>query len=132
MKKADKRAAVFLVSGGPSTAAVYFLRNKAAAISKILPECVFYSRTGLLCPACGNTRSVLALLRFDIISSVGYNPAPLIIVTLTAALLIENIAALFDIKLKLIPRGDYFPVLCAGIFLLYCILRNIFPFLTLC
>lgn len=132
MKNADKRAAVLAVSGGIIAAGIFLLRNKADAVSEKFPECAFYSRTGLLCPACGNTRSVLALLRFDVITSVGYNPAPLYIVTLALALFTENIAASFNHRIRLVPRGELFPVICSAVFILYYILRNIFPVLTLC
>lgn len=36
--------------------------------------CIFRKFTGLLCPGCGNTRAVLALLRFDFIKALKFNP----------------------------------------------------------
>ena len=132
MNNAGKRTAVFAVSGGIITAGIIFLRNKADTISEKFPECAFYSRTGLLCPACGNTRSVLALMELDYGAAVGYNPAPPFLLVLAGAVFAENAAGLFGYRLRLIPRGEFFPVVCAAVFLLYYALRNIFPFMTLC
>ena len=39
-----------------------------------LPECSFYSMTGIVCPGCGGTRSVRFLLKGDIIRSFLYHP----------------------------------------------------------
>lgn len=39
-----------------------------------LPQCRFHQLTGFLCPACGNTRAVLALLQGHPLRSIGYNP----------------------------------------------------------
>lgn len=42
--------------------------------SKHMPPCLFHSLTGLSCPGCGCTRSVLALMRGDILESLRMNP----------------------------------------------------------
>ncbi|MBQ3225859.1 MAG: DUF2752 domain-containing protein [Clostridia bacterium] len=38
-----------------------------------LPECLFF-RMGILCPACGGTRVVESLSRFDFCAAFSYNP----------------------------------------------------------
>ena len=36
--------------------------------------CVFHRLTGYLCPGCGNSRAVMALLRLALGEALGYNP----------------------------------------------------------
>ena len=36
--------------------------------------CIFYTVTGLQCPACGVSRMLLALLRLDVVAAFWYNP----------------------------------------------------------
>ena len=38
------------------------------------PPCIFRTVTGFYCPGCGGTRSLLALLRGDVIHSLWYHP----------------------------------------------------------
>jgi hypothetical protein len=50
------------------------------ALAKLFPlgECALVDVCGLYCPACGGTRALASLLRFDVISSIKYNPKVLI------------------------------------------------------
>ncbi len=43
-------------------------------VLNILPDCAFYSMTGIVCPGCGGTRSVKFLLRGDIVRCFLYHP----------------------------------------------------------
>ncbi len=52
-----------------------------------IPDCVFY-RYGILCPSCGGTRCVQALLRGDVAAALSLNAY----VVLTAVLLIVMLA----------------------------------------
>ena len=45
----------------------------ALALQGIGIPCLFRKITGLLCPGCGNSRAVLALLRLDVAGALGYN-----------------------------------------------------------
>ena len=40
----------------------------------LLPECPFRWLTGLPCPTCGTTRALLALLRFEPLEALTFNP----------------------------------------------------------
>ncbi len=92
----------------------------------LLPKfCVFYITTGYQCFACGNTRSVLSILRGDIISAIKFNPAIPIILALLIMLYIELFAlAFFDKKIKVVPRNTVFWIIFAVVLFLYYILRN--------
>ena len=127
--RTSKVTLLFFISAGLS---VLFCGDEIRRMTDDFPVCVFYAHTGKLCPACGNTRSVLALMELDYGAAVGYNPAPPFLLVLAGAVFAENAAGLFGYRLRLIPRGEFFPVVCAAVFLLYYVLRNIFPFMTLC
>ena len=49
--------------------AYYFL----IIYTKFHIPCIFKLTAGLLCPACGITRMILAMLKFDFITAYGYN-----------------------------------------------------------
>ena len=52
--------------------------------------CVLYDTTGVPCPWCGLTRSVIALADWDLAGSLRFNPAGLVIVVLVLAALVRR------------------------------------------
>ena len=99
-------------------------QNDLTQWAEKFPQCPFYRVTGLLCPACGNTRSVLALLRLDIVSALQYNITPPIIAVLGILLYAEMAARVFGKRLRLVPRSNVFLGAAVGGILLYYLLRN--------
>lgn len=120
---------LFLLTVGVS---VLVYSDEIIRISDDFPVCVFYSHTGKLCPACGNTRSVRALLNFDILCSVGYNPMPFILTLSALMLCTELTAKCLGRQIRIFPRSNLFPVISAIILGIYYLLRNYLSFLTLC
>ena len=55
-------------------AAVAVLRLLPARALALLPPCPIYHLTGLLCPGCGGTRALLALLHGDFYAAWHRNP----------------------------------------------------------
>lgn len=53
---------------------IVVLKVTDLGILSLLPECSFYSVTGIICPGCGGTRSVKFLLQGDVIRSFLYHP----------------------------------------------------------
>lgn len=51
------------------------------ALATLFPigECALVDLAGIYCPACGGTRALAALFRFDILASVKYNPIVLVL-----------------------------------------------------
>ena len=97
-----------------------------------LPDCTFYRTTGWLCPACGNTRAVLALCKGQVLRSLGCNP---MIGTLCAALLCryaELVCTAIGKPRQILPRRTAALVVVLVLVLGYDILRNFFPAITLC
>ena len=105
-----------------------------AIISSILADteifkCVFLNKLHIYCPGCGGTRAVYALLRFDLLASLIYNP----IVPLGALVYAYyNIRAIIAIRKKdeeyFLKRKYTLLIILAGILIAYFIIRNILLF----
>lgn len=97
---------------------------------KIAIACVFYEITGLYCPGCGITRSILSLIDGDIYQAFRYNPIifidiPLIIITSIIDFIYKD-----NKKVKKVTNVIYIMLLI--ITLVFGVLRNIpyFSFLA--
>ncbi|MBC8558503.1 DUF2752 domain-containing protein [Fumia xinanensis] len=111
---------VFLLS-------LFFLtKDFTLSLSYFLPNCPFYRYTGFYCPACGNTRSVRALLRGDVISALQYNIVPLILLILGLFLYAELGTALFGTHKTLLPRKGLFWIVFGILMAIYFVGRNFF------
>ncbi|MDF2905909.1 MAG: hypothetical protein K0R34_1230 [Herbinix sp.] len=107
-----------------------FLKEPILALTKYIPTCFLYSRLHLYCPACGNTRSVSALLHGDVIASLHYNITPGLVLLLGIIAYIELIATRFGRPIKLLPRKLWFYLVLITLLVIYYIARNISPVLT--
>lgn len=122
-------AAVFLLL---LTLLLFLLKDYCIGLTRFFPECTFLEKTGYLCPACGNTRSVTALLQGDIVESLRYNITPPLLAAFTAAFYAELIFRISGVKINIIPRRYWFLTIILTVLILYYILRNFIPVLTLC
>lgn len=96
-----------------------------------LPPCLIFSNFHVYCPACGNTRSVTALLHGDILSSLRFNIVPIILIVFAALAYIELVSFSFGKKtFHLLPRKLSFYLLIIALIFLYFIVRNFIPYLT--
>ena len=71
--------------------------NRSASGGGELGVCIFKQFTGIPCPSCGSTRSVLSLIKGDFLGAFYWNPFGFI---LLAILLIFPIWILFDVLYK--------------------------------
>ncbi|MBQ8296732.1 MAG: DUF2752 domain-containing protein [Ruminococcus sp.] len=118
-----KRAAVISIL--PVITAVLFMtRELWTALAERFPECVFYISTGYYCPACGNTRSVLALLRGDLLSALSYNITPPLLLLGALLLYAELLCSVFGRSIRLLPRKGAFWIVFGVCMLAYYIIRN--------
>lgn len=62
-------------------------------LTKLLYPCLFRRLSGLYCPGCGGTRSVMALLRGDLLSCFLYHPFVFYCFALYAAFMISHTIA---------------------------------------
>jgi len=75
---------------------LWFTYHKPALHSTFTP-CLFKNATGIACPSCGSTRSVLLLSQGDVTGAALLNPLGLI---MAAIMLIAPFWLLYDITLK--------------------------------
>jgi hypothetical protein len=100
------------------------------AFVPFLPDCFVYSNFDLYCPGCGNTRSVIALLQGDILTSLRYNIIPLLLTILILSVYIEFATYSFGKQLRILPRKLRFYLIGIALIVLYLIIRNFIPYLT--
>lgn len=133
MKKNVSKISVGLTVAMPLLVLLlFFFRSQIIELKKFFPECYFYSITGYLCPACGNTRSIISLLHGNIFLSLGYNITPIVLLLLSISFYIELVANTFRKKVHIIPRKYCFLIFLLSFMILYYIIRNFFPLITLC
>ena len=106
------------------SAFVFLFHDKILSALRYFPKCRYYETLGIYCPGCGCTRSVVSLLHGNIISSIRNNPAIIFFSLILTLLYIELTASIFNLKLKLIPRGKWFIYLSMFLFLIFYVLRN--------
>lgn len=78
------------------------------SITRLFLPCPFLSITHRLCPACGNTRSVGALLRLDVLTALRWNITPMVLLLLLFLLYVEQLFAAFGKKKLFLPRNSIF------------------------
>ena len=111
--------------------ALMCLKNELICFLAYLPDCRFRSQTGFLCPACGNTRCILAMLNGHFIQAIKYNIVPPVLCILAVAGYTELLLSGFGIRKKLIPRSYVFLTVLLTVVILYLSLRNFIPWLTI-
>ncbi len=92
-------------------------------------SCASKTMLGIYCPACGNTRAVLSLLRGDVLSSLHYNATIIILLLIGLIFYVELVARVFNKKLIIFPRRPLFVCIMLAVMLIYYVLRNFVPFL---
>ncbi len=76
-------------------------------VLEMAPSCVFRAFTGIPCPTCGATHSLVHLAHGNLSASFGMNPAVALAIFASMLLSVYDLAALFSgsrISLSLTPR----------------------------
>ena len=105
----------------------YLLKDSLITAAYHFPPCILYSTFHLYCPACGNTRSVIALLNLDFASAFRYNIVPPILLLLALAAYIELALYSFGHPVKILPRKLKFYLIGIAVIYFYMLLRNVIP-----
>jgi hypothetical protein len=106
-------------------------RRFAFFIFATMPPCRLNYFLGLLCPGCGGTRSVDALVRGDIFTSLRLNPLVIFSVLLGTAFYTELIFSIFNKKIIIVPRKMMFLWVNIGLFLVFYVVRHFIPFFAI-
>ena len=130
MNKKDKRNRIITLTLPLTGLLLLFLKEHILALTPQIPGCFIYTKLHLFCPACGNTRSVAALLRGDIITSLHYNITPGLVLILAIAAYIEFAFASFGKPIRLLPRKLWFYLLLIALLVIYYVARNLSPSLA--
>jgi hypothetical protein len=109
---------------------LFILKEAIFGLVFQLPTCPVYSLFHLYCPACGNTRSVYALLHGDLAESMRYNIIPMVLLLLSLFGYAELATYSFGKRIYLLPRNLSFYLLLILILVIYVIVRNFVPYLT--
>jgi hypothetical protein len=76
-------------------------------VLELMPSCLFRAFTGIPCPTCGATRSLVHLVNGNLSASFGMNPAISLLMFAALLMFAHDVAALFSgsrISLSLTPR----------------------------
>lgn len=112
--------------------AIILLRNQIIYMTRYFPKCFFYDKTGYLCTSCGNTRSVIYLLKGYIIKSLRYNIAPVTLLIILILSYVQYVMEYFGKNIQIFRKNTKLLWSILGILIAYYILRNFIPGLTLC
>jgi len=110
--------------------AIYSSQKALINLITQVPPCPFYSHFHYYCPACGNTRSMSALFRGDILSAIRYNLTPILFGLFILIAYVELVTYSFGKHIRLLPRRLIIYIILIVILMLYLIIRNFIPYLT--
>ena len=106
---------------------IYTLCQPAADWLLGLYQCPIHALTGLLCPGCGGTRSIKALLQGRGVLAVHENPAAVLLVLAALLRYLEGILQACGREVHLLPRKRWFWYVMIGLVLVWAVLRNFIP-----
>lgn len=107
--------------------AFYLVQDQILHLMFGLPTCPVYAATKLYCPGCGNTRSVAAFFRGDLLTSLHYNITPILVFILMICCYLNLIFYHFDMNYRLRPNKDSYYMIGAILLVIYFLTRNFVP-----
>lgn len=99
-------------------------------IAKILPKCPSNKILHILCPGCGITRSILALINGNILTSLRNNALCLILVISITLVYLELLFKAFDCPKYFFPRNKIFLITTSVLIFTYLVTRNFVSWLA--
>lgn len=99
-------------------------------IASLNIPCLVHLITGYWCPGCGGTRSVEALFKGNILTSLKYNPFVMLMVISAVLIYIRMILKSKGKIESILPENDNYIIVITIIMVIYYIARNFIPFLA--
>lgn len=116
---------IIISVAAPVAAGLLFLfRNSLLSLTENMPGCLFHYLTGFLCPGCGNTRAVRALLSLDFVGALRYNVTIPFLLVFAAAWYAEFVISAWIRPVRIIPRSPRFYIALGVCWCVYLIARN--------
>ena len=107
---------------------LYFIFGR---ITGLYLYCVFHEITGLYCPGCGVTRMLKSIFRLDFVKAFRYNQLVFISLPFIIFLVINDLYCTLKNKKSIYQKiPNYVWYILAIIFIIYGVLRNIYPILA--
>ena len=97
------------------------------AFGKALPSCPINTLSGLYCPGCGMTRSIVALYDGDILLSLRSNVTTYVAAVLLIMLYAEWVAHAFGKQVNTFIHNGKIMAVIGTVLLIWLIIRNFFP-----
>lgn len=118
-----------IVISAPFIAALflYIFAPLLISFGKALPSCPVNTLSGLYCPGCGMTRSIVALFNGDILLSLRSNITPYVSAVLIIMLYAEWVAHVFGKRLKTFIHNGKIMAAIGIMLLIWLTVRNFFP-----
>ena len=117
-------APTVLLGIGAVAVAVVLARFDPNAVDSVLPPCPFLALTGWLCPGCGSTRALHALLHGDLGQALAMNPLLVVSMPLLAWMALSAAGMNMPGRRLLMPWAAN-PKLWLVVLLGYAVLRNL-------
>lgn len=105
---------------------IYINKDFLIQMTEYFPVCYFYEKTGYLCAACGNTRSVIYLLKGEILESMRYNITPFVLLVIVFGFYFECVFFVFGHTVQIIPRKRKYLFMLLASMCIYYFSRNLF------
>lgn len=105
----------------------FLLRHTLLNLMHNLAPCPLYNYFNLLCPACGTTRSIGALLDGNIVLALHYNPVPYLVLIFALLAYIQLCLFIIGKQIQLLPKKLSFYLILIGMVFVFLIARNFIP-----
>lgn len=109
---------------------LFFLAKLCVQYIKYVPPCISYEMFDIICPGCGMTRSVLALLDGNILLSLRQNPLIILGILGFSLMYLDFLLKVWGKKLPFEIYNTKAAWILIVLILIFTILRNVFPVLA--